>query len=82
MNESLDKTDFHEYFKMLGLNIAYYRKMKSLSQDELAEAVGISRAFLGAIEAPNIDKPLSLNVLFSISKVLEIPVSRLFENIP
>ncbi|MDO4305030.1 MAG: helix-turn-helix transcriptional regulator [Bacillota bacterium] len=56
----------------LGYNIAYYRKHKNLTQEQLSEKVGISRQHLGAIEAPNIVRPLSLDLLFSIAKVLEI----------
>ena len=39
-----------------GLNIAYYRKMKNLTQEELAGRVGISRTHMGNIEVPNMDK--------------------------
>lgn len=40
-------------YKMLGLNIAYYRKLKGLTQLELAEKVNISRTHMSNIEAPN-----------------------------
>ncbi|HMM07418.1 MAG TPA: helix-turn-helix transcriptional regulator [Clostridiales bacterium] len=63
----------------LGLNIAYYRKWGGMTQEQLAEKAGISRSYLGEIEAPNMITTLSLEVLFNIANVLEIPVSRLFE---
>lgn len=63
----------------LGLNIAYYRKREGMTQDQLAEKAGISRSYLGEIEAPNMITTLSLEVLFNIANALKIPVSRLFE---
>ena len=63
----------------LGLNIALYRKMKGITQAELAEKVNISRTHMGNIEAPNMVKPISLELAFDIADALEIPVSKLFE---
>ena len=39
-----------EKYKFLGLNIAYYRKEKGLSQSQLAELVNISRTHMSRIE--------------------------------
>lgn len=64
---------------ILGLNISYYRKREGMTQDQLAEKVGISRSYLGEIEAPNMVTTLSLEVLFNIAGALGIPVSRLLE---
>ena len=61
----------------LGYNIAYYRKHAGLTQEQLAERVGISRQHMGAIEAPNICRPISLDLLFNIAAVLNIDPARL-----
>jgi len=63
----------------LGLKIAYYRKREGMTQEQLAEKASISRSFLGEIEAPNMVKPLSLEVLFNIADALKIPVTKLLE---
>ena len=63
----------------IGLNISYYRKLRGLSQEELAEKTGISRSYLSAIEAPNIVKTLSLELLFDISDALSVEPNRLLE---
>ncbi len=63
----------------VGYNIAYYRKHAGLTQEQLAEQVGISRQHMGAIEAPNICRPLSLDLLFNIAAVLDIPPARLLD---
>lgn len=63
----------------LGLNIAFYRKHAGLTQDELAERAGISRSHLSAIEAPNVVRPFSLEILFNIATALGIKASSLLE---
>ena len=66
-----------EEYRKLGLNIAYYRKEKHLSQIRLAEKIDISRTHMSRIE--NNDCAVSLDVIFRIAKALDIPVSKLFE---
>ena len=66
-------------YKTLGLNVAYYRKERGLSQDKLADKLFISRNHLSRIESPNAPKLFSLDVIFEIADVLEIDVAKLFE---
>ena len=73
-------TSKHEQeFKMIGLNIAYFRKLKGISQMKLAETIGISRTHMSNIEAPNTKTSISLNLLFDIAEALDIPVKELFD---
>ena len=65
-------------FKKIGLNIAYFRKLKGFSQLQLAETVGISRTHMSNIEAPNMPTSISLETLMDIADALEIPVQSLF----
>ena len=67
-----------KYYR-IGLNIAYQRKLKKLTQVQLAEKVGISRTHMSNIEAPNMLTPISLEVIFNIADALEIPVDILFK---
>lgn len=66
-----------EEYRKLGLNIAYYRKERGLFQIQLADRIDVSRTHMSRIE--NNDCAVSLDVIFSIAKALEIPVNRLFE---
>ena len=66
-------------FRLLGLTIAYYRKLRGLTQAELAEATNLSRTHISYIEAPNGKTSISLNKLFDITDVLEVPVKDLFD---
>ena len=66
-------------FRLLGLTSAYYRKLRGLTQAELAEATNLSRTHISNIEAPNGKTSISLNKLFDIAEVLEVPVKDLFD---
>ena len=74
--------EFKEDYIKIGLKISYYRKLKSLTQEQLAELLGGGVSFIGQIEAPNIYKAISLDTLFRIAKALEIPAYKLlyFDN--
>lgn len=63
--------------KMIGLNIAYYRKLKGFTQLQLAEKAQISRTHMSNIEAPNMPTTLSLETLLDIADALEIPAENL-----
>lgn len=67
-----------KYLIQLGLNIAYYRRLRGLTQQELAMEISISRTHLSNLEAPGKVTSISLEKLFAISEVLRIPVSALF----
>lgn len=56
----------------LSCAIGYYRKRKGLTQEKLTEILGISRQHMASIEAPNMNRGLSLELLFNIATVLEI----------
>lgn len=56
----------------LSYAIGYYRKKKGITQEKLAEALGISRQHLASVEAPGMNRGISLELLFNIAAVLEI----------
>lgn len=74
-----NKIPNEEKYSRIGLNIAYQRKLKKLTQIQLAELVGISRTHISNIEAPNMITPISLELAFNIADTLEIPVETLFK---
>lgn len=67
-----------EKYRQIGLKIAYYRKLRGLTQEELAEQVGLTPAYIGHLEAPNISKALSLDTLFDIADALHVEAFRSF----
>ena len=78
MKQATSTSPYSFEYTELGLNIAYYRKHRNLTQEQLAEMVDISRQHLGAIEAPNIVRPLSLDLLFAIANALDVEPYKLF----
>jgi len=64
--------DNTERKEALSYAISYYRRKKGYSQEQMAELLGISRQHLAAVEAPSMDRGLSLELLFNIATVLEI----------
>jgi len=56
----------------LGIAIAALRKMRGMSQEQLAEKADVSRSHISSIEAPGIARPFSLEVFFNIADALEI----------
>mgnify|MGYP003528817586 CR=1 FL=1 len=73
------REDQKQYFLQLGLTVAYYRKTRKLTQEKLAEKVGISRNHMSRIETA--DCAASLDVIFDIAKALEITPDKLFRSI-
>ena len=55
-----------------------YRQL-GLTQEQLAEQIELSPAFIGHVEAPNIQKAISLDTLFDIARVLEVPAYRFLQ---
>jgi transcriptional regulator with XRE-family HTH domain len=66
-------------YKQLGLTIAYYRKLKGITQQALAQQVGLSRTHISNLEAPNMPTSISLEKLFDIAEVLNVPVKNFFD---
>ncbi|QDR81795.1 helix-turn-helix domain-containing protein [Sporomusa termitida] len=72
------KSTNDERYRQIAKKIVYYRIRRGLSQDELADKVGISKSYLSKIEAPNSAKAFSLDVLFAIADGLEVDVIQFF----
>ena len=67
------KDIYEKQYLQIGLKIAYYRKLRGLTQEQLAEKVERTPAFIGHVEAPNIRKAVSLDTLFDIAEALNVP---------
>ena len=67
-------------FIRLGIVIASVRKLKGLSQAQLAKKAGISRSHLSAIEAPGVVRAFSLDVLYNIADALEVEPHKIIDD--
>lgn len=79
MRKKNNNYDHTEKYKEIGYNIAYYRKHANLTQEQLAELVGISRAHMSAIEAPNVNRNISMELVFDIAEALRVDAYKLIK---
>ena len=64
-------------FIQIGIAIATLRKLRGMSQEQLAEEAGISRSLLSCIEAPGMAHSFTLDVFFSIADALKVDPAEL-----
>lgn len=69
----MDKRNEHwERYREIGYKISYCRKHKHMTQEEMAEQLNVSRQHIGAIEAPNVNRKISLDLVFDIADLLGV----------
>lgn len=68
-------------YKKIGAKIVYYRKIRNLRQEELAEKASITPQYLSRIENGGYSKNVSLSTLMKIAGVLDVTMSQLMEGV-
>lgn len=66
-------------YKQMGLLIAYHRKLKGYTQDDLSELLDISVGYLSQVESQSKIQPISMELLFSIADKLGVEPSQLLD---
>ena len=66
-------------FIQLGIAISTLRKLRGMSQEQLAEKANISRSHLSAIEAPGMVRAFSMEVFYNIADALEVEPAELIQ---
>ncbi|MEA4988506.1 MAG: helix-turn-helix transcriptional regulator [Anaerovorax sp.] len=74
------ETEFTENFIKFGLKVQYYRKLRGYTQEAFADEIGKSWSFVAKIESPTRVFGVSMETMFKIAQVLQVPVSKLFED--
>lgn len=74
------QTRYPERYITMGLKIAYYRKKAGMTQEVFAERLGKSVNFIGQVEGPGTVRGVSLETLFQMAEVLQIPPAKLLED--
>ena len=77
---TMSEYGYQNFILDVGLKISYYRKRAGLTQEDLAERVGVSTSYIGMIEAPGISKSTSLKTLYAIATALGVPPYKLLQN--
>ena len=68
-----------DIYEIIAKNIKNYRKIKKMTQAELAEKTEYSHEFIRRIEAPNSKKNFSIDAVSNIADALDISIELLFE---
>lgn len=63
----------------IGQRIAYFRKIREMTQAELASKLNINKNYLSHIESGSAEKVMSLPLLIRISKALDIELAVLVD---
>lgn len=74
------ETRYEEQYIRFGLKVQYYRKLRGLTQEAFADQIGKSWSFVAKIESPTRAFGVSMETLFKIADVLQVPVAKLFED--
>ncbi|MCI9351812.1 MAG: helix-turn-helix transcriptional regulator [Lawsonibacter sp.] len=74
------QTNYPQKYIKFGLKVQYYRKLRGMTQEAFADKAGISWSYLAKIESPTRPFGVSMETLFKIADVLDVPVSKLFED--
>lgn len=74
------QTEYAERYLTMGLKIAYFRKKSGYTQETFAEKIGKSVNFLAQVEGIGTVRGVSLETLFKIADVLNIPPAKLLED--
>ena len=61
--------DFSAQYRLIGARIAYFRKLKRYTQEELAFRASISTSYLSRIERGIYSKGVPISTLMQISKI-------------
>lgn len=67
-----------DLYEAIAKNIKKWRKIRGITQAELAERVGLSHEFIRRIESKKGVKTFSVETLYKISIALDINISELF----
>jgi len=70
------KDQYYVEYRDLGLSIAYFRKAKGLSQQQLAESMKVNAETVSRME--NANTGITADTLFALSKALGTPLGTLF----
>ena len=75
----VNKINNTNIYDTVRINIRKYRKIKGMTQQELADAADLSHGYIREIESLKMGVTFSLDAVEKIANALEIPFYLLFE---
>ena len=70
----------NDIYLLVARNIKKYRKIKGMTQKELASISGYSYAYIRRLEGPKCEKNFSIQTIYEIANALDIDIKELFTN--
>lgn len=61
---------YREHYRIMGLNIAYYRNLRDMSQEQLGDKLNSNQSYVSRIERASVG--ISMDKLFRISEILNV----------
>jgi transcriptional regulator with XRE-family HTH domain len=80
MNKKSHIHDDYYYYDIVRKNIKKYRKSANLTQQELADEIGVSMHYISQIESANPNKYFTLVLIGRIADTLNIDIRQLFDD--
>ena len=78
LNEEIFLHDDEYYYKIVRKNIRYFRMKKNLTQQQLADRIGMSREYVCDIENESRNKHPTIAVLGRIADAMNMHIVNLF----
>ena len=75
----VNKINNTNIYDTVRINIRKYRKLRGMTQQELADAADLSHGYIREIESRKMSVTFSLDAVEKIANALEIPFYLLFE---
>lgn len=79
MNNQIKFHDDYYYYDIVRKKIKKYRKLAGLTQQELADMIGVSMHYVSQIESANPNKYFTLIIIGRIADALNIDIKNLFD---
>ncbi len=73
------QTEYEKLYIRFGLTVQFYRKLRGMTQEDFADKIGRTWSFVAKVESPTQAYGVSMETLFRMAQVLDVPVSKLFE---
>lgn len=61
---------YHKIYRIMGLNIAYYRNLRNMSQEQLGDKLNFEQSYVSRIERANVG--ISMDTLCKIAEILNV----------
>lgn len=81
MNKEINFHEDYYYYDIVRKNIKKYRRLAGITQQELADRVGVTMHYISQIESAKPNKYFTLVVIGRIADALEIDIRQLFDEV-